>query len=100
MSASKIPVDSFCPMVSKQQVAIALSRLQAFSAPNVLLEQYPTESDVAAALLWEAHMRHELEGKEVVDLGAGTGVLGIGCLLLGAAHVTFVEVDPKVIPQL
>jgi len=35
----------------------------------------------------------ELEGKTVLDLGAGNGVLGIACLLLGAKHVHFVECD-------
>jgi len=84
-------------MVSKQQLAIQLSKLAVFSSPNVLLEQYPTDSDVAASILWEMHMRAELEGKCILDLGAGTGILGIGCLLLDADHVTFVETDAKVL---
>ena len=35
------------------------------------------------------------KGKVVVDLGAGNGILGIGALLLGAAHVVFVETDEE-----
>jgi putative methylase len=35
------------------------------------------------------------KGKSIIDLGAGTGILGIGCILLGAKKVTFVEIDPS-----
>ena len=39
------------------------------------------------------HMRGELDGKVVADLGAGTGMLGIGALILGARKVFLVEKD-------
>ena len=38
-------------------------------------------------------MQGDIDGKIVADLGAGTGILGIGALLLGAAKVFFVEQD-------
>ena len=34
-------------------------------------------------------------GEEVLDLGSGSGILSITALLLGAAHATGVDVDPK-----
>ena len=34
-------------------------------------------------------------GKTVLDLGCGSGILGIGALLLGCAHVTGCDIDPK-----
>lgn len=34
-------------------------------------------------------------GARVLDLGCGSGILGIGALLLGAAHCTGCDVDPK-----
>ena len=34
-------------------------------------------------------------GKRVLDLGCGSGILGIGALLLGCAHVTGCDIDPK-----
>lgn len=37
--------------------------------------------------------RHELAGKEVLDAGCGSGILGIGALLLGAGHVTAFDID-------
>ena len=34
-------------------------------------------------------------GKEVLDLGCGSGILGIGALVLGSAHCTGCDIDPK-----
>ena len=35
------------------------------------------------------------EGVRVLDLGCGSGILGIGALILGAEHCVGVDVDPK-----
>jgi putative methylase len=80
---------------SRKQLAILLSELNTFSSPNIALEQYSSDGDVAAILLWRAHMQGHLYQQNIVDLGAGTGLLGIGALLLGAKHVTFVDIDPR-----
>ena len=80
-------------MVSKQTLAVALSRLKAFDHASLMLEQYATESELAAELLWHAHMAGHIAGKRVIDLGAGTGILAIGAALLGAADVVAVEKD-------
>lgn len=57
------------------------------------LEQYPTPAALAANLLHVADLRGDLEGRTVVDLGAGTGVLAIGAALRGAGRVVGVERD-------
>lgn len=80
-------------MRSQKELEVALSRLKGFSSPKVKAEQYLTPSSIAAEALWKAHFEH-LNGKVSVDLGAGTGILGIGALLLGAKRVYFVESDP------
>ena len=80
-------------MMSKSELAIRLSKLKGFGSPSVALEQYPTDSEMAAELLWSACMRGDVSGKAVADLGCGTGVLGIGCLLMGAEKVFFVDSD-------
>ncbi len=36
-----------------------------------------------------------LTGREVIDYGCGSGILGIAALKLGAAHVTAVDIDPQ-----
>lgn len=84
-------------MLSKSQLAILLSRLKVFDKPELLKEQYPTDSEVAAELLWSAFMNEDIKNRVIADFGCGTGILGIGCLLLGAKRVYFVDSDRKVL---
>lgn len=86
--------------MSLGSIARELSKLERFEKPKLSLEQYPTPGEIAAQLVWSALLQGDIEDKNVVDLGAGTGVLGIGALLAGAAHVTFVEKDPDAIAVL
>jgi len=79
--------------MSKGSLAKALSSLHGFKSPKVRDEQYTTPGEIAAKLLWMAQMHQDLAGKKVCDLGAGTGILGIGAALLGSA-VTLVDKDP------
>lgn len=78
-------------MFSKSSLAIRLSKLKVFDDPELETEQYPTDSEIAADLLWNVHMIDGLEGKHILDLGCGTGIIGIGALLLGAAKVTLLD---------
>lgn len=82
---------------SKRELAIFLSKLNVFEKANVRLEQYPSDGQVAATLLWQASINGDIENKHILDLGCGTGILGIGALLLGAKKVTFVDIDPTVL---
>lgn len=80
-------------MLTKKQLAIQLSKLLVFANPKLELEQYPTNSEAAATVLWDAYMKGDIANKTIADLGAGTGILGVGALLLGAKFVYFVEKD-------
>ena len=80
-------------MMSKSRLAILLSKLEVFKGPKVRQEQYPTDSEVAASTLWNAYVLGDIEGRVIVDLGCGTGILGIGALLLGANKVSFIDMD-------
>ena len=84
-------------ITSKKALEVVLSTLKGFERAKVRSEQYLTPSSIAAEVLWKAFLNGHLEGKVSVDLGAGTGILGIGCLLLGAKKVYFVESDPSAI---
>ncbi|MFI5401083.1 MAG: 16S rRNA (guanine(966)-N(2))-methyltransferase RsmD [SAR324 cluster bacterium] len=55
----------------------------------------PTAEKVRAALFNALHQWLSLQGARVLDLYAGSGALGIEALSRGAAHVTFVESDPR-----
>ncbi len=87
-------------MASKSSLAIALSKLNVFISPDTKLEQYATDSEIAADVLWTAKMLGDIEGKKIIDLGCGTGILGIGALLLGAEEVIFVDKDKKALALL
>ena len=80
-------------MKSKKELAKKLSYLEKFEKPIVKLEQYSTDSEIAAEALWFLHMHDEINGKIIADFGCGNGILGIGCLLLGAEKVYFVDKD-------
>ena len=80
-------------MRSKKELSKRLSYLDKFEEPNARLEQYSTDSEIAAEALWFLHMRNEINGKIIADLGCGNGILGIGCLRLNAEKVYFVEKD-------
>ena len=79
--------------ISKGTLAKILSQLKVFDNPRISEEQHPTDSEIAAETLWNSAMIEDFEGKVIVDLGAGTGILGIGCLLLGASKIIFIEKD-------
>ena len=81
-------------MLSKSALAIRLSKLKGFLQPDLVSEQYATDSETAASVLWLAFMNGDVKDKVIADFGCGTGILGIGCLLLGARKVCFVDNDP------
>ena len=76
-----------------KHLAMNLSKLQPHPCTDVTLEQYATEGDLAAYWLLAVEELDGFEGKTVLDLGAGNGVLGLGALMLGAAKVVLVETD-------
>jgi putative methylase len=83
-----------------KHLAMALSKLQPHPCSDVSLEQYATEGDLAAYWMLAVDELDGLEGAVVADLGAGNGILGIACLLLGAHHVHFYECDEAVVEVL
>ena len=79
-----------------RHLAMALSNLPAHPQRDASLEQYATEGDFAARWIAEIVQRGDLgEETRVADLGAGNGILGIGCLLAGAKSVLLVEWDAQ-----
>ena len=80
-------------ILSKSSLAIALSGLKGFESPKIREEQYTTDSEIAANVLWSAYLLGDIQNRVIADLGCGTGILGIGALLLGANDVFFIDVD-------
>lgn len=87
-------------MVTKSGLAIQLSKLKGFINPKLMSEQYLTDSEAAANILWLAYMQGDIEGKTIADFGCGPGIFGIGCCLLGAEKVYFIDNDPDALAVL
>lgn len=83
--------------MDRKHLAMALSRIPDPPEPDTRREQVRTPGDLAADFLRLIDDREGWDGKRVVDLGAGTGVLGIGALLLGAKRVVAVDVEPRLL---
>jgi putative methylase len=79
------------PQLTKTQLSMVISRLKVFVNPDPKLEQYPLDSEIAASILWKCYMDGSLT--TVADLGAGTGILGLGAALLGTKKVYMVDID-------
>jgi len=98
-----------------KHVSQSLSPLHAslsFPSPNIQLEQYPTSIDLASHFAWTAWNRGDLSGSPpsfstsesdsegegdcvIVDLGCGTGILGISTVVVGATEVYAVDCDEE-----
>ena len=78
-------------MIKKPKLAIILSNFETFKQPKAELEQYSFDGQSASEMLWNAHQLGDIEDKTVGDFGCGTGILGIGALLLGAKFVYFID---------
>lgn len=83
--------------MNQKQLAMQLSKLVSVESKKVQLEQYPTDSEIAAEILWAAFMQGDIEDKSIADFGCGNGILGIGALLLGAKKAMLVDIDNKCI---
>jgi putative methylase len=81
----------------RSELVRALSTLPPFPAPRADWEQVTTPPECAAELLEEAVGRGDLVGRDVLDLGSGTGILAIGAGLLGARRVEGIEIDPNAV---
>lgn len=81
--------------MKKSEFYDLLESIKEFRAPKSELEQYPTDSVTAADLLFsiQTEMGDSLSDRIVLDLGAGTGRLSLGSLIMDASHVFAVETD-------
>ncbi len=79
--------------ITKSGLSIILSKLKGFEDPSVRAEQYTIEPEIAGSVLWQALYSGKVRVHSIADLGCGTGILGIGALILGAKRVYFVDND-------
>lgn len=80
-------------MATKRSLATKLGVVAGFERPDAALEQYPTPPELAAHVVHLADLHGDVEGRTVVDLGAGTGMLALAAALRGPARVVGLELD-------
>jgi len=85
-------------LIRKLDLELFLGSLQPQPNPQWQLEQYTISAKIAADLLYiAAYQDDAIDGRRVLDLGCGTGRLGIGAAFLGATRVVGVDLDPVAI---
>lgn len=77
----------------KKHLEMRLQNIPSHPKPKVGLEQYTTPSIIASDLIWNAFGLGDIEGKDILDLGCGTGIFAIGSALMGANSSVGVDVD-------
>ncbi|MCW4028117.1 MAG: METTL5 family protein [Candidatus Bathyarchaeota archaeon] len=81
-------------LIRKLELERLLSGVAPQPTPQARLEQYTSSEAIAANLLYlAAYTYGDIVGKSVLDLGCGTGRLGLGAAFLGADYVVGVDVD-------
>jgi len=85
--------------MTKSGLGMILSRLKGFDTAKVRVEQYVTEPEIAADVLWNMKMQGDI-GKVSADLGAGTGILGLGIAVMSKGRVYMVENDKDALKAL
>jgi putative methylase len=79
---------------TRRRLAQELAVVAGFEDPRAPLEQYHTPPDLAAHIVHVADLQGDVEGRTVVDLGCGTGMLALGAALRGPERVVGIDVDP------
>lgn len=68
-----------------------LESVRGFVDPKADLEQYLTPINIVDD--WMSHAKPDIQSKHVLDLGCGTGMLGIAASKTGASKITFLDID-------
>ncbi len=84
-------------LMKKRHLAILLSQLAPSPKPRLRWEGYTIDAESAAEMTYAAFMHGDIKGKRVIDLGCGSGILGIAAALLGARQVLGVDIDKRAI---
>ena len=77
----------------KKHLEMRLQNIPSHPNPKVNLEQYTTPSVIASDLVWNAFSLGDIEGKNILDLGCGTGIFAIASALMGANLAVGVDID-------
>lgn len=78
---------------SKRELEIIIQSIGGYSKPKLRLEQYVTDANLVAEVVWLAYLKGDVAGKRILDPACGTGRFSAAAALLGAAQVICTDVD-------
>ncbi len=84
---------------SKKELELLIQDVPNYRKPKVDLEQYVTDANIVAELVWISYMKGELQNARVLDLGCGTGRFSIAVATLSALQTLCLDVDIDAILQ-
>ncbi|MDO8869995.1 MAG: METTL5 family protein [Methanobacteriaceae archaeon] len=84
---------NFKPIKKQRHLEMALESISGHPKPKIELEQYHTPSIIASDVLWNAYNLGDIEDKNVIDLGCGTGIFALGSAMLGAECACGIDID-------
>ncbi|CAD26489.1 similarity to HYPOTHETICAL PROTEINS with N6-adenine methyltransferase signature [Encephalitozoon cuniculi GB-M1] len=78
-----------------KELKIELTKVRDFSKMSVGLEQYMTPPDIAASMVSVIHSTYgDIEGKSILDLCCGTGMLSFACSYFSPSYILGVDLCP------
>ena len=75
-----------------KNLEMVLENINRHPNPKVELEQYSTPANIAADLMWNGYILGDIKGRNIIDLGCGTGIFSISSLLLDANNVLAIDI--------
>jgi len=79
--------------MKKKELEIFLQNIPDFKIPKPDLEQYITSASIVADIIFIAFQMGDIENKNVLDLGCGTGIFSVGAYIAGAKKVIGIDLD-------
>ncbi|TBU09989.1 putative methyltransferase [Hamiltosporidium magnivora] len=76
-----------------KEIKCKFQEVKGFENPNINLEQYITPPDIAASIIYTAHVRYDdIQNKNILDMCCGTGMLTYGISFFNPFHITCADV--------
>jgi putative methylase len=82
-------------ITKKKHLEMKLQSIPPHPNPKVGLEQYTTPAIIASDLIWNANYLGDIENKNILDFGCGSGIFTIASALMGANLACGVDVDDE-----
>ena len=83
--------------MKQKDLEIILQKVPNYESPNPFIEQYMTPASIAADIIFIAFGFGDIQDKQIVDLGCGTGIFSFGAKIANAREVTGIDIDEQAI---